>query len=205
MGYNPKQKAEKPSVAPRQGARADWMRSNATFIAGQSCVDEVDLLAGQMERYWGVDRLRLLVSPELRERFDKRRYALNHAIWEGDLEDVRRECALMMKAWQGCDKAARAAGHRKIEAEAWEIALDDGTVLVLCRRMNEMQFVKADGRKKAVWSLEEVANMISRKEEWATAVKVQFPGARVVVQRATVGDPLAGLDASGELDDPVPF
>jgi hypothetical protein len=39
----------------------------------------------------GADRLRLLVSPQLREKFDRRRYLFNRAIWHGEFEDVRRQ------------------------------------------------------------------------------------------------------------------
>ena len=194
-----------PAKMPgREMAKADWLRSNAQYIAGRSHLDEFDLVAREIEAYWGCDRLRLLVTPEYRERFDKRRYELNRAIWEGDLEDIRREVALSVKAWRACHEMAKAAGHRRLQPDTWETVLPDGTVLVLCRSMGDMEHVKPDGRKMAVWSLEEVANMIHNKEAWATAVKVEFPGARVVKVREP-NDPLSGLDTSRKLDDPVPF
>jgi hypothetical protein len=58
----------------------------------------------------GRDRLRLLVGPELREKFDRQRYLLNQAIWHGELEAVRRESGAWSCAWQALDRAAAAAG-----------------------------------------------------------------------------------------------
>ena len=63
-----------------------------------------------MEAKWGCDRLRLLVGPELREKFDRQRYLFNQAIWHGELEAVRREANRMVVAWQTLDRAATAAG-----------------------------------------------------------------------------------------------
>ena len=42
-----------------------------------------------MEDKWGNGRLRLLVSTELREKFDRQRYLLNMAVTNGALADVR--------------------------------------------------------------------------------------------------------------------
>jgi hypothetical protein len=62
------------------GAPTSWARTNGTYIAGKAHLDGVDALAAEMERKWGCDRLRLLVSPDLREKFDRQRYFLNQAI-----------------------------------------------------------------------------------------------------------------------------
>lgn len=197
-------KKEQGKLPAREGARADWMRSNAQYISGRSHLDEFDLVAREIEAYWGCDRLRLLLSVEHRERFDRRRYELNRAIWEGDLEDVRREVALSIKAWRACHEMAKAAGHRRMQPDVWEMAMPDGSVLVLCRNMEDMQLVRPDGRKMAVWSLEEVCNMIANNEVWASAVKIECPGAKVTRIRQA-SDPLSGLDADRKLDDPIPI
>jgi hypothetical protein len=68
-----------------------WARTPGTYIAGRAYIDGADETAAEMEAKWGCDRLRLLVGPELREKFDRQRYLLNQAIWHGELEAVRRE------------------------------------------------------------------------------------------------------------------
>ena len=65
-----------------------WQETVGTTIAGQAEIDEVDKVAIAMEKKWGRDRLRLVVGPDLREKFDRQRYLLNQAIWHGDLQKV---------------------------------------------------------------------------------------------------------------------
>ncbi len=88
-------------------------------------------MALAMETKWGAGRLRLLVTPELREKFDRQRYLLNAAIRYGDLEAVRREAKRMVTAWLALEKAATAAGKPAISPLVWEVALADGTVAAI--------------------------------------------------------------------------
>ena len=83
-----------------------WARSHGTYIAGRAYVDGADQTASEMEAKWGADRLRLLVSSEWREKFDRQRYLFNQAIWHGELEDVRREANRMTTAWLTLDRVA---------------------------------------------------------------------------------------------------
>src|ERR1700761_9713547 len=103
-----------------------WARTNGTYIAGRAHIDGADETACEMEAKWGADRLRLLVSPELREKFDRQRYLLNQAIWHGDLEQVRRESGRMVSAWLALDRAATTAGQQPLSPQVWEVPLEDG-------------------------------------------------------------------------------
>src|SRR6187551_2035131 len=94
-----------------------WSRSHGTYIAGRAYVDGADQTAAEMEAKWGVDRLRLLVEPKLRERFDRQRYLFNQAIWHGELEQVRREAGRMVTAWLVLDQAATAAGRQPLDPQ----------------------------------------------------------------------------------------
>jgi hypothetical protein len=87
-----------------------WAATHGTYISGRAYVDEADATAMEMERRWGCGRLRLLVGPELREKFDRQRLLFNQAIWHGrEVEDVKRESLRMVKAWLALDKAATEA------------------------------------------------------------------------------------------------
>jgi hypothetical protein len=66
---------KKPDARPRT-----WADTPGTYIAGRANIDGADAVAIEMERKWGCDRLRLLVSTELREKFDRQRFLLNQAI-----------------------------------------------------------------------------------------------------------------------------
>jgi hypothetical protein len=182
-----------------------WSRSNGTYIAGRAYLDEADQTAAQMEAKWGADRLRLLVSPELREKFDRQRYKLNQAIWHGELEAVRQESMRMVKAWLALDKAAEAAGAGKLDPQVWEIALEDGSVAAIVPSADHARRVVADGRQVQVFTLEEIARLLHAFPAIVKAKNV-FPGSTVTAVRRSVDDPLdAILDTGDPLDDPVEF
>lgn len=166
-----------------------WMATPGMYIAGRAALDEADALEVEMELKWGRDRLRLLVSTELREKFDRQRYLTSDARWTGGLEDVRREAGRMVKAWIALDKAATEAGAQVLDPAIWEVCLDDGTVATLVREPQLANRILAEGRKINVYTLEEIAHMISAFPEIAK-VKQEFPGAKVTKTKTRVTDPL---------------
>jgi len=166
-----------------------WMATPGMYIAGRSALDEADALEVELELKWGRDRLRLLVSTELREKFDRQRYLTSQARWEGDLEDVRREAQRMVKAWKALDKAAEAAGAEVLDPAIWEVCLADGTVATIVREPQLANRILAEGRRINVYTLEEIATMISAFPEVVKAKEV-FPGAEVTKTKTRVPDPL---------------
>lgn len=198
------------TLPERSKARApDWHKSNGTYIAGQAAIDEADKLAVRMEEKWGAGRLRLLVSIDLREKFDRQRYLLNKAMWHGDLEQVRREAGRMCSAWRALDKAAAEAGAEQLDPNVWEISLSNGDVVAIVPSAEHERVIRADGRKLQVFTLEEIGRLIEGFPEVVKA-KAIFPGATVTSARRSIGDPLdaiadtaRGLD--DELSDEIPF
>lgn len=183
----------------------DWHRSNGTYIAGRSYLDEADQLAAEMEAKWGAGRLRLLVAPELREKFDRQRYLLNQAIWHGDLEAVKRESGRMVKGWYALDKAAAEAGKVPLDPQVWEIALEDGSVAAIVPDNAQAHRVVAEGRLTRVFSLEEIARLLGAYPSIAEA-KVVFPGAKITAVRRSVDDPLLGVEGTAVgIDEEIPF
>jgi hypothetical protein len=174
-----------------------WARTNATYIAGRAYLDEADHTAMQMEAKWGADRLRLLVGPELREKFDRQRYLLNQAVWHGELEAVRRESGRMVRAWLALDMAAEAAGKGRLSPLVWEVALADGTVAAIVPSEEHAAAVRPEGRRVAVYSLDEIGRFLSAYPDVAKA-KVTFPGADVTQIAKRIEDPLNAIPDSGE-------
>lgn len=182
-----------------------WPNSYGTYLAGRAHIDEADATAADMEAKWGAGRLRLLVSCELREKFDRQRYLLNQAIWHGqDLDAVRREAGRMVKAWLALDKAAAAAGKAPLDPMVWEVVLPDGAVCAIVPSDAHASLVRADGRKMAVYTLEEIARLLSHDRSLVVA-KLTFPGATVTAVRKAPPDPLESFSSSrGGLDQPFP-
>lgn len=188
-----------------------WPNTHGTYIAGRAYLDEADATAADMENKWGPGRLRLLVSPELREKFDRQRYLLNQAIWHGkSVEDVRTQAGRMVKAWLALDKAATEAGKEQLDPMVWEVVLPDQSVAAIVPSDAHAGLVRADGRKLAVYTLEEIARLLGHDRALFVA-KLTFPGATVVEVRKTVSDPLEAFDNSAQsldspmANDPLPF
>jgi hypothetical protein len=181
-----------------------WDRTHGTYIAGRAYVDEADHTALQMERKWGIGRLRLLVSPELREKFDRQRYLFNQAIWHGeDVEAVKTQSLRMVKAWLALDKAATDAGHVTLDPATIECRLPDGSVAVIVPDGTPHGSVRADtDRAVTVYEASEIAKLLFGYPGLAK-IKNAFPGASVA-RVGAIQDPLDRFhDSSASLDDPL--
>jgi hypothetical protein len=179
-----------------------WDGTHGTHITGRSYIDGAQALQIEMEKKWGTDRLRLLVSQELREKFDRQRYLFRQAIEFGTLETVRREAERMCTALYALDGAAKASGASPIDAEIMEIALASGTVLAIVGEPDDARraFARADGRRMIVYTLEEVATILSGYPS-VNATKQVWPGATVTKVRRHVPDPLDVIAHPTGLDD----
>jgi hypothetical protein len=194
----------KPKFNPAAngGITRTWASTHGSYIAGRAYVDEADATALELERKWGIGRLRLLVGPELREKFDRQRLLFNQAIWHGqDIEAVKRESLRMVKAWLALDQAATEAGKEQANPAFVECALADGSVAVIVPDNAPAEAVHGDGREMAVFTASEVARLLDgypalSKAKWA------FPGATVTAVRP-ISDPLdAFADSRDGLDAP---
>jgi hypothetical protein len=195
------------------GPSRTWAKSPATYLAGRAAIDQADQMAAIHEAKWGVGRLRLLVSTELREKFDRQRYLLNQAIWHGDLEAVKRESSRMVRAWHALDQAAEEIGAAYVSPEVWEGSFADGTVVALVKTPAEAHAVDntREGRKIAVYTMQEVIALLEGSR-LVNVVKLAFPGATVEKATRVPGEPLnafsdsrAELDKLWDEDDPLPF
>jgi hypothetical protein len=187
------------------GSNHSWARSHGTYLTGRAYIDGVDETACEMETKWGADRLRLLVSSELREKFDRQRYLFNQAIWHVDLEAVRRESGRMVNAWMALDRAAESAGASKLAREVWEVVLEDGSVAAIVADTAHAKLVVGEGRQVAVYTLDEIGRLLSAYPQIAQA-KLVFPGAEVTeIRKRSIEDPLNAVrDTEQGLDDPIP-
>lgn len=175
---------------------------SATITAHMQGVDQT---AREMEAKWGVGRLPLLVSDDLRAKFirqaDKWADALGTAwnsamLTRDQLDAVIGKSAAMRRAWAALDAAAEEAGHRPITPWVWEAVLADGSVAAIVQTDAEAGKVIAEGRHVTVWTMREVANVIDALGVIKLA-KSEFPGAKVQASR---------VDRSWVRDgDPIPF
>jgi hypothetical protein len=185
-----------PTPEPRA-----WAKAHGTYISGRAYLDEADLWAAKMESKWGCGRLRLLVSPDLREKFDRQRYLLNRAVWHGQLEDVRRESGRMVNAWKAADAAAVAAGATKLDPQVMEVVLDSGVVAAIVPDNDHARLVKSEDRRMDVYTLEEIGRLLSAFPTIG-AIKERFEGAEVVRCKRSIDDPMDSIhDTDEDLGD----
>ena len=156
---------------------------------GQAALDAVDHRQGELDRKWGIGRLRLVVSQELREKIDRQQYKLDHAMEAGSIGDLKEECRRMLVGLDALDKAATHASIPELQPEVWEFVLKDGSVGALVRTNMDAARVVADGRQRNVYSLDEIAELIHGFPA-LVKLKHQFPGA--VVTRAVSPFPKGG-------------
>ena len=191
---------------PRDMCRAltgAWSRTPGSYLAGRAALDEPDHLAAQMETKWGCGRLRLLVSTELRERFDRQRLKLNEALWRGTLQDVLREAPRMATAWRVLDKAAEQAGAKPLDLRVMEAVLANGSIAVIVPDNMQAHLVAHENRRCQIYTLEEIARLLDGYPGLAR-IKETFPGATVTAVRRSVDDPLDTLPTE-LLDEDIPF
>ena len=162
------------------------------YEAIQAVVDGVDEAARQQEAKWGVGRLELLVSDELREKFRRQLRRFNEAVTAHDVERVRQTGQAMRRAWEALDRAAEQADAEILDPEYWEIGLSDGRVIALCRTKHDAYERHRQDRYVDVWTTEEIARLIENFPEIALA-KSTFPGALVESVRAKrISEPVEG-------------
>ena len=182
-----KLKAKMDEVAPM---------TTAVYTSIQAMIDGVDIDAVEMEKKWGVGRLRLLVSDDLRERFDRQAEKFNRAVWVADVGDVRKHGNGMHRAWQILDQAATEDGAKPLDPVVWETRLGD-RVLAIVQTTAEAHAISGDGRAREVWTMEEIGRVLVAFSQQIGEAKQVFPGCEVVDVRPPPLDEL--------VDDPIPI
>ena len=175
-----------------------WMQVPYFAQEVQGIIDGVEHRRTDLERRWGVGRLRLLVRQELRTKFDRQVELLGVAIHRGTIEDLRREGLRMHNAWRALDQAAQVEGASELVPEVWEVALGDGRVIALVQTNVEAKHVLREGRRLEVWTLDEVARLIVAFPMLVRAKEI-WPGAEVVAVRHRAPELPIGGDAIPDL------
>jgi hypothetical protein len=153
----------------------DAMATSAYRI--RSMVDGLDQVASDMERKWGVGRLRLLVSDFLRAKFDEQKDRLDAALRSGEERFVAAQVEGMRRAWTALDRAAHDAGASPLAPQVWEYVLPStGEIISLVRSEDEAHHVAREGR---VFTVAEVAILIEALGDGVLNIKQKFPGAAV--------------------------
>ena len=170
----------KPAKGVQKMAMRDPNSLNSKKV--QSAIIELDKIVSDIEARWGIDRIPMLIDQNLRERFDMQLERLNKAIQMDIGVEVKREAEAMGRAWLHVEKIAVANGHKELTGEFWQAAMPDGRVLAITQNFDEQYKVSKQYPDMLVYSVEEVANILSSWEDHKTVVMAKnlFLGAEVV-------------------------
>ena len=166
------------SHKPVSAADQRHLNEAGKWAAIHSVVIGVDAIVRDLELIWGCGRLITLVSDDTRVRFQR-----GHALWSAalaasDLEQVQALGPKIIAAWRFMAKEADALGQAPLSPEVWEARMPDGAVLAITRTLAESLHVAADGRKRVVYSLDEVARIL-HQHTLVETIKREFEGATV--------------------------
>ena len=195
-----KTRIKKPDSTALRRLKGTSVTSERTYRKIQNHLTEYDRVVSDYERRWGVERLPLLVDPELRDRFWSQMDRLNAAVHAESPADVEHQVQVTLRAYAALEAKAREMGNKEIEGIAWTAPMDDGRVVAIVRDRNEAPLIKKDMPDALVYSVQEVAAILAA---WAdrdgadvvNQIKDVFPGA--TIEKVT---PLAE-----QLDDEIPF
>ncbi len=151
---------------------------------------------------WGVDRLPLLVEPELRDRFWAQMDVLNAAIAKGSGIEVEEAVAATVRGVQALERRAVELGAEPVSGEVWEETTPAGAVVAVCKDGASIAKIRDEGRIDRVYTMSEIAAIVERWEaskagEMTNKVKSLFPGATI--------EAVKPKPAELELDDEIPF
>lgn len=170
-------KYRKPYVNPK-ALRAAQQAMAPDHYKKRSLTEGLDHLAKQMETKWGVDRLPLLVSDQLRAAFYQQKDLLDEALTSGDLALIDIQVGGMKRAWEALDQAATQSGQSILSADIWEVKLPvSGRVVAFVKTSAEAQAIARPDLE--TWTVSEIAQLIDGMDENVRAVKQLFPGAEV--------------------------
>jgi hypothetical protein len=165
------------------------------YSLAKAILDGVDETIAASERRWGVDRLRLLVTDDLRSRWDRQWQSWCRAVKANDLADIQKHGAAVRRAVAALEAAAVSAGGEPLAPTVWETAYE-GRVIAVVRTSAEAYAVATQGRGVEVWTLDELVRVALPRTAMIAAAKEVFPGAKVVRYQsppadwANGGDPL---------------
>jgi len=191
-------RVKKPDTTALRRMMGTAVTSEATYRKIQNYLTEYDRVVSEYERRWGIERLPLLVSPELRDRFWQQIDKLNDAIHRDAPNDVEHHVAVTLRAYAALEKEAIAMGGVEIGDDVWTAEVD-GKVVAVVRDVHAVGGIKKEMPDALVYCVQEVAAILakwSEQNKLVADVKDVFPGAVVTDVKSTMKD---------KLDDDIPF
>ena len=151
-------------------------------------LEDLDCVVFEIEKTWGVDKLRLEVGDELRARFDAQLKKLNAAIIKNDTPKIKKAASAMRRAWWALDGTARAEGKKPAGEAVWVGKHPSGeTVCIYTTAASIVDIAE----HPSAFHVSELVKFIPAE---VLKVKKTFPGSKV-----------SKVQQKYEFDDEIPF
>jgi len=170
-------KYRKPYINP-DALRAAQQAMAPDHYKKRSLTEGLDYLAREMEIKWGMDRLPLLVSDQMRAAFYRQKDLLDEALQSGDLTLIDIQVGGMKRAWQALDQEATRSQQPVLSADIWEVRLPvSGRVIAIVKTSAEAHAIARPDLE--TWTITEIAQLIDGMDENVAKIKQLFPSAEV--------------------------
>lgn len=175
-GANPKSAGLKlPEADGSQQAR------ERQRLAVNAILAPLNATAADMDRKWGIGRLKSLVPEDWALKFHTAADKLATAIAAVDMAAIREKAEVMRRGWIKLDELATAAGASPWQSpDVWEVRAPEGQVYAIARTdFDQWNSEKKDG--VTMYTLEEVAIILQAwdREVGTSSIKQEFPDSRL--------------------------
>lgn len=149
-------------------------------------LDKLDDTARGYESKWGVGRLPIICDPALAVKFDRQVEKLRDAQDKKDLTSFRALAEGMIRAWAALEASAVERGESPCDVDYYEGETKSGRIFRVCKNLSDARAMAE--KDIAVFSMEEIGNMLDSKCEILRVVKEEFPGAEIVDSNEPIED-----------------
>jgi len=189
------------SLSPEPGKLPDCADKNQELLRKQQAAADAVLgplkrVVQEMERKWGVGRLKTLVPEEWALKFHSAGEKLVKAIDDADMVAIRERAEIMRRGWIKLDELASAAGAEPWQSpDVWEVRSGEKVYAIARTDFDQWSAEQKDG--VVMYTLAEVAVILEAwdKQLAASELKKAFPDARL--EKAKMAPPIE--------DDDIPF
>lgn len=121
-------------------------------------LEHLDMASQNFDAVWGIGRLPMLVSAATRDKWSRQWQKLNAAIAALDIDQVADLVNGTIRAYAVLDAEAAAAGHPRLDPDAWEYRhVESGRVYRICRALSHARIPAA--KDTITITLEEAVNL----------------------------------------------
>ena len=148
-------------------------RSLAALV--QECVLQ---LSKHMDERWGVGRLPMLVSPELRARFLKQQKNYHGALLSEITESIVVHAHGMLRAWHALDDEALKLGQMPLPTSAWQLVMPTGEIVVFIREERDLPLIPKQGGME-IYTADTLADLVMNLEPVEKKKARQWPNGAI--------------------------